>query len=159
MPQGFDLSSFLPYRLAVLAERVSRRLAAGYGESHGLGVAEWRVLAHLAQAATCVSVRDIHARAGLEKPRVSRAVARLEREGLVAKAAGAGDGRLVAITLTPAGARVLAEILPPALAFEARLRAAAGDDLPAVLRAIDRMQAAMEADTPADGPASPDATG
>ena len=50
MPQGFDLSSFLPYRLAVLAERVSRRLAEDYGRSHGLSVAEWRGAGPLARA-------------------------------------------------------------------------------------------------------------
>ncbi|HMO06670.1 MAG TPA: MarR family winged helix-turn-helix transcriptional regulator [Paracoccaceae bacterium] len=146
MPQGFDLSSFLPYRLAVLAERVSRRLAEDYGRSHGLSVAEWRVLAHLARSGS-VSVRDIHARAALEKPRVSRAVARLEAAGLVAKAAGAGDGRLVAISLTGKGARVLAEILPSALAVEERLRAAVGpDDMAALLRAMDRFHAALDRD-------------
>lgn len=143
MPQDFDLSSFLPYRLADLAERVGRRLAEGYGASHGLTPAEWRVLAHLAGAGP-VSVRDIHARAGLEKPRISRAVARLQRAGLVAKTAAESDGRLVAITLTAAGAQVVAEILPPARAVEARLRAALSpQELADFLRAIDRMQAAL----------------
>jgi DNA-binding MarR family transcriptional regulator len=153
MPQAFDLSAFLPYRLAVAAEAVSRRLARDYGASHGLSVAEWRVLAHLAGSGP-VSVRDIHARAALDKPRVSRAVARLTAAGLVAKTAAAGDGRLVAISLTEAGSRVLAELLPPARAVEARLRAAAGEDLPALLRALERMQAAAEAE--AGGAAAPD---
>ncbi|HMO71194.1 MAG TPA: MarR family winged helix-turn-helix transcriptional regulator, partial [Paracoccaceae bacterium] len=101
---------------------------------------------HLARSGS-VSVRDIHARAALEKPRVSRAVARLEAAGLVAKAAGAGDGRLVAISLTGKGARVLAEILPSALAVEERLRAAVGpDDMAALLRAMDRFHAALDRD-------------
>jgi hypothetical protein len=45
--QDFNLSAFLPYRLAVLSERASRRLSVVYEKTHGLSVAEWRVLVHL----------------------------------------------------------------------------------------------------------------
>ena len=117
MSDPFDLSSFLPYRLAVLAERVSRRLSEEYGRSHGLSVAEWRVLAHLKDAGQ-VSVRDIQSCVNLEKPRVSRAVSRLERAGLVQKETGREDGRLVSIALTGEGEAALADILPAALEVE-----------------------------------------
>ncbi len=83
-PDDFHLSSFLPYRLAVMSERVSRRLSVEYGRSHGLVVAEWRVLVHLLRCGA-VSVRDIHNCVNLEKPRVSRAVSRLEMEGVGSK--------------------------------------------------------------------------
>ena len=94
MAKQFKLSEFLPYRIAVLSERVSRRLSVEYGRTHGLSMAEWRVLVHL-QRCGQVSVRDIHNCVNLDKPRVSRAVARLEAEALVKKLDGQGDGRLV----------------------------------------------------------------
>lgn len=119
-PEAFNLSAFLPYRLAVLSERVSRRLSSEYERSHGLSVAEWRVLVHLLRSKE-VSVREIHDCVNLEKPRVSRAVTRLETAGLVRKTPGTEDGRLVAISLTEAGESALAEILPAAMTVEARL--------------------------------------
>lgn len=123
MPGDFVLAEFLPYRLAVLSERVSRRLAVEYGRTLGLSTAEWRVLVHLERAGE-VSIRDIQGFVNLEKPRVSRAVARLEAAGLVRKSKGEGDRRLVAISLTDAGERALGRILPEARTIEARLKAA-----------------------------------
>ncbi|MGC1488007.1 MAG: MarR family winged helix-turn-helix transcriptional regulator, partial [Albidovulum sp.] len=118
----FQLSDFLPYQLSVLSERVSRRLSVEYEKTHGLSVAEWRVLVHLGHSGT-VSVREIHNCVNMEKSRVSRAVSRMEGAGLLQKLPGAVDGRLVEITLTGAGHRALNEILPVAIAVESRLRA------------------------------------
>lgn len=120
MTETFDLSGFLPYQLAYISERVSQRLAADYGRSHGLSVAEWRVLVNLQYLGTA-SVRDIQVYTNLEKSRVSRAVTRMETAGLVAKRSGAHDGRLVEIGLTSKGAEALTSILPPATQVEQRL--------------------------------------
>ena len=117
---SFDLSDFLPYRLAVLSERISRRLSLDYGRLHGISMPEWRVLVHLARCKE-VSVREIHTYANLEKPRVSRAVTKLAASGLVRKSASKQDHRLVAISLTDKGRSVLQEILNDALALENRL--------------------------------------
>jgi len=68
-----------------------------------------------------VSVRDIETCVNLEKSRVSRAVARLQSAGLVKKAVGQGDGRLVAISLTQEGGTALDDILPVVLGIEAEL--------------------------------------
>ncbi len=146
MPDDFRLSDFLPYRLAVLSERVSRRLSVEYGRTHGLAVAEWRVLVHL-QRCGAVSVRDIQNYVNLEKPRVSRAVSRLEAEGFVEKAPGEGDARLVAISLTKAGRAALADIIPAAREIEANLRAAvSAKDLATFFRVIERMHAVLDDD-------------
>ncbi len=120
---SFDLADFLPYRIAILSERTSRRLSLEYARSHGLSMAEWRVLVHLLRHQE-VSVREIHRRANLEKPRISRAVTRLATAGLVRKAISPRDSRLVAISLTEAGREVLRRVIPDALDFEARLQAA-----------------------------------
>lgn len=149
MPSTFHLSAFLPYRLSVLSDRVSRRLSVEYERTHGLSVAEWRVLVHLARCGS-VSVRDIHNCVNLEKPRVSRAVSRLEQNGLVRKAPGKGDGRLVAISLTPAGQAVLADIIPAAEAVESSICDAVDPaDLRTFFRVMEQMHAALDADAAA----------
>ncbi|AXS40812.1 MarR family winged helix-turn-helix transcriptional regulator [Breoghania sp. L-A4] len=117
---AFDLAHFLPYRLSVLAARVSADFAAVYARRFDLSVPEWRVLAHLAQGGD-VSVREIHARVDMDKSKVSRAAQRLELRGLVSKAAHPRDKRLVSLSLTDAGQALMAEIAPLALGFEAAL--------------------------------------
>lgn len=120
---GFDLERFLPYRLNVLASRVSRDLARQYEQKFGISIPEWRVLAHLAQNRD-VSVREIHERVDMDKSKVSRAAARLESLALIEKREHAGDRRLVDLRLTARGLALFAEIAPLALAFEADLFAA-----------------------------------
>ncbi|WP_102107997.1 MarR family winged helix-turn-helix transcriptional regulator [Oceaniglobus roseus] len=146
MPTAFRLSAFLPYRLAVLSERVSRRLAVEYERSHDLSVAEWRVLAHLSRCGA-VSVRDIHDCVNLEKPRVSRAVSRLESQGLVTKAPVDRDGRLLAISLTPSGRAILDDIVPKAHSVERRLREAVSpEDLATFFSVMERWHAVLDDD-------------
>lgn len=135
----FRLDDFLPYRLAVLASRVSRDFARIYETEFGLSVAEWRVIAHLGEGGE-VSVREIHARVDMDKSRVSRAAARLETAGLVAKSVNAADRRLVSLTLTEAGREMLAAIAPRARAYEAELIARLPADEKRMLRAcVDAM--------------------
>jgi len=123
----FVLDDFLPYRLSVAASRVSRRFARLYGAETGISIPEWRVLAHLAEAGE-VSVRDIHARVDMDKSKVSRAAARLEEAGLVRKVGHAGDRRLVALSLTPAGVSLMERLGAIAGAFQEELLAALGPD-------------------------------
>ena len=44
-----ELERFLPYRLNVVAEGVSRALSRLYAERYGIGIPEWRVIATLGQ--------------------------------------------------------------------------------------------------------------
>ncbi len=114
---GFDLEEFLPYQLAVLADRASQGFSALYKQKYGLSVAEWRVVAHLGQSGK-VSVREIHRRAMLGKSQVSRAASKLERNGYITKAADPRDGRLVSLALTDKGRSMLADLAPQARAYE-----------------------------------------
>ena len=142
----FHLADFLPYQLAVLSERISQRLAVEYGRSHGLSVAEWRILAHLYRGGP-VSVRDLQTVTNLEKSRISRAVSRLQASGLVHKRAERSDGRLVAIELTDKGGQVMEEILPSALAFERHLLAGIpADDLRRFLRIAEHLHQVLDPD-------------
>lgn len=153
MTDPFNLSDFLPYKLAVLAERVSRRLAVEYDRLYGLTVAEWRVMVHV-QRTGKASVRDIHDFANLDKARISRAVHRLEGDGLVKKCASEGDGRLVDITLTGKGRRALSEIIPAVTRVETGLLQALSDKEAQQLSDIIETLHAVLDDDPAARPRS-----
>lgn len=146
MPPRFSLSAFLPYRLAVISERMSHRLSVDYGSSHDLSVAEWRVLVHLEHSGP-VSVREVQAYTNLVKSRASRAVSRLERAGLVEKRASTDDARLVDIALTHIGRAAIADLLHDATQTEARLLAdVPKSDLDAFYRVIDHFHAVLDQD-------------
>jgi DNA-binding MarR family transcriptional regulator len=130
---GFDLNAFLPYQLAVVAARISRDFARRYSTEFGLTIPEWRVIAHLAQAGT-VSVREIHERVDMDKSKVSRAAARLEAAGLIAKAPHPTDRRLVALSLTGTGQALMARITPIARSYEAEVEARLGPARSAAFR-------------------------
>lgn len=134
----FDLARFTPYRMAEAAKRLSEGLAGEYRTRFGISVPEWRVLAHLAQSGD-VSVRDIEARAGLEKYTASRAAARLEGAGYVAKGPNPADRRLVSLALTEKGRALVAELVPLATAYQARIEARLGGAFEGLERGIDRL--------------------
>ena len=141
----FDLDTFLPYRLAVAAGRVSREFATRYRGRFGLSRAEWRVLFHLSRNAS-VSVREVADQADMEKSRVSRAAARLEAAGHVEKRASSTDRRLVELTLTATGRALLAELIPVAQDYQRRLLAELGADAAPLGRALDALSDAREPD-------------
>lgn len=142
-PEPFDLTDFLPYRLAVAAARVSRSFAERYRAEFGISVAEWRVLAHLSHSGH-VSVREICARVDMDKPRVSRAAARLESAGFISKRGNADDRRLVDLALTRDGQALMAALVPMAERFQSDMIARLGSDAPALCRALDRLTAEAE---------------
>lgn len=134
----FDIDSFIPYRLAVLAGKVSREFSRNYHERFGLSRAEWRVLAHLA-AEGPASVREIHAHVDLDKSRVSRAATRLEGEGLISKEEHPSDGRLVTLALTDAGRAVMAELAGIANEFQADLLSRLGPEGGHIVESLERL--------------------
>ena len=140
----FDLDNFLPYQLAVLAQRISREFAARYGARFDISIPEWRVVAHLSQAGA-VSVREIHARVDMDKSKVSRAATRLEAAGYITKAAHPDDKRLVALSLTAKGRAMMAEIAPLARAYEAEVMARLGPEATGFRAALADLLAASDA--------------
>jgi DNA-binding MarR family transcriptional regulator len=113
------LERFLPYRLNVVAFHSARALGRIYGAQFGIGIPEWRVVAQLGEFGKLTS-RDIGELAQMHKTKVSRAVSELEKRGLVSRAENRQDRRESFVALTPAGERVYAQIVPLALAFQAR---------------------------------------
>jgi DNA-binding MarR family transcriptional regulator len=115
-----ELEVFLPYRMSRIAAAISRRFRTIYRDQAGLTIPEWRVLATLAQfgtgTAACIGLHsDMH------KTKVSRAVRGLEKRHWLKRRPSPADGRQELLTLSPAGARAYAEIVPKMLALEREL--------------------------------------
>lgn len=123
--ESFDLEGFLPYLLNQAAEATSRAFQAVYRDRYGMTRTQWRVLAHLGQFGA-MTARDICARSHIEKTKVSRAVAALEGEGMLARAPLPGDGRAEILSLTGKGREAYAALGELALAHDRALRAALG---------------------------------
>jgi len=122
------------------------RLSVDYGASHNLTVAEWQVLVHLQHCAV-VSVRDVQGFTNLAKSRVSRAVSRLEKAGLVEKHVSATDARLIDIALTQAGKDAIVELLQDATRTDAQLLdGVPKSDLAAFYRVIDHFHSVLDQD-------------
>ncbi len=115
-----DLDAFLPFQLSVTANAVSELIASAYRSLFGLKVAEWRVLAIVAQSPG-LSSAAICGRAELDKITVSRAVTALVARGLVASGDQPNDRRAHRLQLTPAGETLYGAVVPAALALERRV--------------------------------------
>ncbi|MHA1570299.1 MAG: MarR family winged helix-turn-helix transcriptional regulator [Alphaproteobacteria bacterium] len=117
------LERFVPYRLSVLANTVSRSIANEYAQRFGLSVPEWRILAVLGRFAP-LTASGICARTAMDKVAVSRGVARLTKAGLLKRRTDKDDRRRVLLEMSRAGRGVYRDIVPLALAREADLLAA-----------------------------------
>lgn len=122
----FVLRNFLPYMLNQAAESVSLSFQEHY-RREGLSRTQWRVMAHL-HAESGLTAKEICRRSHEEKVGVSRAVAALERRGLLLRTPSDLDRRSERLTLTAAGQQLFARLADRAAAFEAELAARIGED-------------------------------
>lgn len=122
--EEFRLERFLPYRLSVLANRLSRAFARRYQDEFGISIAEWRVVAVLGAFAP-LSSNEIGERTEMDKAKVSRAVAALLKAGMIAREAHPTDQRLIQLALSRQGRKIYEAIVP-------RAGAGGGDDQGAV---------------------------
>lgn len=131
------LDRFLPYRLSVASNAVSTRISNTYRKRFDLKIAEWRLIAILAERArqTPLMLREA---TRMDKIAVSRAAATLIERGLVVADDNPDDGRSHFLSLTGEGQSLYAEIAPLALATEATLFADLSDDERATLEALLR---------------------
>lgn len=124
----FVLDGFLPYQLSVLAAQISREFSALYKSRFGITRPEWRVIAHLSQTDSPVSVREIFDRVDMDKSKVSRAASRLEASGHILKSVNPADRRLVELRLTCKGRAMVEELEPLARQFEKEVLQRLGRD-------------------------------
>ena len=114
------LSTFLPFRLSVLSNAISQRIAELYDREFGLSIWQWRVMAVTADTPG-ISATEIGQRTQMDKVAVSRAVAGLIEMGYLERRPSTDDARRSNLVLTPAGRGIYDLIVPLALAEEARL--------------------------------------
>jgi DNA-binding MarR family transcriptional regulator len=140
----FDLEKFLPYRLSVAANRVSRRFAERYGRRFGLTIPEWRVMAVLGRYGR-LAAREVTARTAMDKVKVSRAVQALTARCMLARAVDDEDARVQWLALTEAGRTVHDAIVPLAGELEAEvLEGLSAAEAKALRRALARIAERFE---------------
>lgn len=133
----FDLDDFLPYLLNQAAEATSYEFQSAYRDRYGFTRTQWRVLANLGKFGA-MTARDICAISHIEKTKVSRAVAALERAGILSRTPSETDRRAEVLSLTPTGHSVFAELGELAQGFDQNLRATLGQNEAAKLVSILR---------------------
>jgi len=139
-----ELELFLPYRLSVLANRVSRAFARLYEARFDLKLPEWRVMAVLGRrpGITASEVTDMTA---MDKVAISRALSRLQAMGRVIAQEDEGDRRRQLLTLSEKGIEIYRQIVPLAKRIEADLIAELPVEDRAVLdRLLNRLMGAAE---------------
>ncbi len=118
--RALKLEEFLPYRLVMLAEQVSHSLSRLYSDRYGITNPEWRTLAALGQFGTITST-EIGRSSRMHKTKVSRAVAELEKKGLIKRETSDADMRVAYLSLTEKGEQTYRKLVPLALQFGDRL--------------------------------------
>ncbi|TNE61332.1 MAG: MarR family transcriptional regulator [Alphaproteobacteria bacterium] len=114
------LGDFLPYRLSVLSNRISRAIADGYEERFQLTLPEWRVMAVVGEEPD-LSAGQVAERTAMDKVAVSRAVSKLLEAGRLERHFSAHDKRRSVLALSEAGKEVYREVVPIALGYEHKI--------------------------------------
>ena len=140
MTDALRLDGYLPYRLSVASNAVSRLIARAYEDRFGLTIPQWRLIAVLAEDGP-LTQQAIGARTVMDKVTVSRATQGLVKRRLVQRAPHDADGRSHHLALSKAGERLYSEVSPVALEYEARLLQqfdpAAVEELKRILRHLE----------------------
>jgi len=120
--ERLELDGFIPYRLSVMQQEVSRAISAVYADKYGLMRYDWRVMAALGDDQP-LSANQVCERTNMDKVQVSRAIARLKENGLVDQDQDVADRRRSRLRLTRRGQAMYRDIVPAARAREAELLA------------------------------------
>ena len=118
----FELQEFLPFRLSVAAETVSRLILRQHLAKSDLGIPEWRLLAAVGRSGV-VSPTAAGEQTAMDKVKVSRAAASLAARGLLRQAQDPEDGRGRLLRLTRKGSALHADIIPTVRQIETTLEA------------------------------------
>jgi len=117
---AFSLAEFLPYRLAVATDSISRVFSESYEGSFNLTIPEWRTLAVVAKHGP-LSPTSVGHRTAMDKVKVSRAAQSLITKGLLRQSLDPTDGRGRLLRLTRKGISTYASIVPLAAKLEAKV--------------------------------------
>jgi DNA-binding MarR family transcriptional regulator len=160
-PAPLVLETFLPYRLAVVAELASRGLSRIYAERYGIDIPQWRVIATLG-AGQSMTATALGRHSQMHKTKVSRAVAALERRQLLQRSPVARDRREADLSLSADGARLYRDLVGPARRYARELERSLDRDearmLDAILAKLSRRAAELAAQSSAPDRGAADTT-
>jgi DNA-binding MarR family transcriptional regulator len=121
-PMG-KLEDFIPYKMSVVANRVSQSIGRLFEENFNLQIPEWRILMALYAYGDLV-FNEVVDRTSMDKARVSRAHRRLVDLDMIKPVDDPSDARKLILSLAPKGEKICTAILPEAVAREAWFLAA-----------------------------------
>ncbi len=111
------LETFLPYQVARLADRLLVKNSKLQVGSYSLTTQEWKVLSIIANYAP-VTPAEIRRHSTQDKSTISWAIKRLRGRKFLSTTRVPGDGRTFRVSLSEAGWRYYARILPKARKLE-----------------------------------------
>ncbi len=112
------LHEFIPYKLAVVANRLSQSIGSLFEERFGIQIPEWRILMAL-HAHGPTAPNEVVEHTSMDKARVSRAQRRLVELDLVAVSEDPRDRRRLVLFLTKKGTAMCRSIIPEVRQMEA----------------------------------------
>jgi DNA-binding MarR family transcriptional regulator len=143
-----NLTEFLPFRLSVLSNTISERIAAAYRRDFGLSVPQWRVMAVIGQNPG-LTATQLAETTRMDKVAVSRAIAGLIDDGRLERRATPHDGRSSTLYLTRRGEEIYDEVAPLARQFEDELLSQlSASEQKSLKRLLDLMAKAASPDQP-----------
>ncbi len=116
-----DLENYLTYHLVVIANRTSRGASALYRKRFGVGVVEWRCMVMLAMEEG-VSAARISEVSSINKSLVSRALAKLEKQGYVEDYSGSTSRKPRRLQFTATGLALYQQMVELVILRESTLR-------------------------------------
>lgn len=116
--EKLSLQDFIPYKLAVAANRLSQSIGSLFEQKYGIQIPEWRILMALHSCGP-LAPNEVVEHTSMDKARVSRAQRRLVELELVTPSADPRDGRRLVLFLTRKGAGMCDAIIPEARQTEA----------------------------------------
>jgi DNA-binding MarR family transcriptional regulator len=118
--EPLHLQDYLPYRLSVAANAVSRLIARAYEDRFGLTIPQWRLMAVLADEGA-LTQQSLCGRTLMDKVTVMRAAQGLTRRRLVKRHPNAHDGRSHRLDLSESGHALYSKVVPLAREYESQL--------------------------------------
>ena len=145
---ALKLDGFLPYRLSVLSNAVSGKIAKIYEQEFELSVWQWRIIAVLGEREGLTST-EVAQRTLMDKPTVSRAAASLIERGILERHIDRDDRRRAPMRLTDEGQAIYAAIMPRAVESERELLdALTADEAETLHHLLSRLSAVASPDMP-----------
>ena len=118
--KSLHLTEFFPYQLTQLQAKVSDNIAEIYTGKFDLSRQEWRVLASLGNG-ELLSAKQIGEQTNLEKMPASRAITKMQTQGLLVKSTDKTDKRSSLLKLTEQGLSIYQQLIPMVLEREQEL--------------------------------------